>query len=99
MNQTAPFRKRGRDIRLVGAAAVGLRALAPPAWIAAQAAAAGAIVGIALGLTGAGGPILAVPLLVSWIGRRLGGPTLARGFAVLIALLAAVLVARNCLGR
>jgi uncharacterized membrane protein YfcA len=39
-----------------------------PAWAAAAAVAAGAIVGLSLGLTGGGGAIFAVPLLVYWIG-------------------------------
>jgi uncharacterized membrane protein YfcA len=40
----------------------------PPAWATAASVAAGAIVGLSLGLTGGGGAIFAVPLLVYWIG-------------------------------
>jgi hypothetical protein len=40
----------------------------PPMWAAAAAVAAGAVVGLSLGLTGGGGAIFAVPLLVYWIG-------------------------------
>jgi uncharacterized membrane protein YfcA len=43
-------------------------ATTPPAWAAAASVAAGAIVGLSLGLTGGGGAIFAVPLLVYWIG-------------------------------
>jgi uncharacterized membrane protein YfcA len=43
-------------------------AAAPPAWAAAASVVAGAIVGLSLGLTGGGGAIFAVPLLVYWIG-------------------------------
>lgn len=39
-----------------------------PVWAAAAAVAAGGIVGLSLGLTGGGGAIFAVPLLVYWIG-------------------------------
>lgn len=39
-----------------------------PAWVATAAVAAGGIVGLSLGLTGGGGAIFAVPLLVYWIG-------------------------------
>lgn len=38
----------------------------PPTWVASVAA--GALVGLSLGLTGGGGAIFAVPLLVYWIG-------------------------------
>ena len=40
----------------------------PPAWAAAASVAAGGLVGLSLGLTGGGGAIFAVPLLVYWIG-------------------------------
>ena len=40
----------------------------PPAWAMFQSVAAGAVVGMSLGLTGGGGAIFAVPLLVYWIG-------------------------------
>ena len=40
----------------------------PPAWAAAASVAAGSLVGLSLGLTGGGGAIFAVPLLVYWIG-------------------------------
>lgn len=40
----------------------------PPTWAAAASVAAGGIVGLSLGLTGGGGAIFAVPLLVYWIG-------------------------------
>ena len=39
-----------------------------PAWAAAASVAAGSLVGLSLGLTGGGGAIFAVPLLVYWIG-------------------------------
>lgn len=39
-----------------------------PAWAPAASVAAGVIVGLSLGLTGGGGAIFAVPLLVYWIG-------------------------------
>jgi hypothetical protein len=45
-------------------------ATTPPAWAAASVA-AGSLVGLSLGLTGGGGAIFAVPLLVYWIGVRL----------------------------
>ncbi|MFM8414269.1 MAG: sulfite exporter TauE/SafE family protein [Planctomycetota bacterium] len=41
---------------------------AAPSWAPIAAVAAGAIVGLSLGLTGGGGAIFAVPLLVYWIG-------------------------------
>ena len=40
----------------------------PPTWAAAASVAAGSLVGLSLGLTGGGGAIFAVPLLVYWIG-------------------------------
>ena len=40
----------------------------PSAWTAAASVAAGGLVGLSLGLTGGGGAIFAVPLLVYWIG-------------------------------
>jgi len=43
-------------------------ATTPPAWTAAASVAAGGLVGLSLGLTGGGGAIFAVPLLVYWIG-------------------------------
>ena len=43
-------------------------ATTPPAWAAAASVAAGGLVGLSLGLTGGGGAIFAVPLLVYWIG-------------------------------
>jgi uncharacterized protein len=39
-----------------------------PSWTMLQSVAAGAVVGLSLGLTGGGGAIFAVPLLVYWIG-------------------------------
>jgi hypothetical protein len=59
-----------------------------PAWAAAVAVAAGAIVGLSLGLTGGGGAIFAVPLLVYWIGVE---PRTAVGISlVTVAVTAAV---------
>lgn len=43
-------------------------ATTPPAWAAAASVVAGSLVGLSLGLTGGGGAIFAVPLLVYWIG-------------------------------
>jgi uncharacterized membrane protein YfcA len=43
-------------------------ATTPPAWATVASVAAGGIVGLSLGLTGGGGAIFAVPLLVYWIG-------------------------------
>lgn len=40
----------------------------PLAWAVLQSMAAGSLVGLSLGLTGGGGAIFAVPLLVYWIG-------------------------------
>jgi uncharacterized membrane protein YfcA len=39
-----------------------------PAWAGVASLAAGGLVGLSLGLTGGGGAIFAVPLLVYWIG-------------------------------
>ena len=62
---------RGEAARMNAAvlATVGAVAAAtPPAWAAAASVAAGSLVGLSLGLTGGGGAIFAVPLLVYWIG-------------------------------
>jgi uncharacterized membrane protein YfcA len=40
----------------------------PLSWVTAQSMAAGVLVGLSLGLTGGGGAIFSVPLLVYWIG-------------------------------
>lgn len=45
-----------------------LLATIPLSWMAVQSMAAGVLVGLSLGLTGGGGAIFAVPLLVYWIG-------------------------------
>ena len=50
------------------AAIDAVAATTPPAWAAAASVAAGSLVGLSLGLTGGGGAIFAVPLLVYWIG-------------------------------
>jgi hypothetical protein len=42
--------------------------IVPSTWTTLQSVAAGAVVGLSLGLTGGGGAIFAVPLLVYWIG-------------------------------
>lgn len=50
-------------------AAIDALASAPPlSWATLQSIVAGAVVGLSLGLTGGGGAIFAVPLLVYWIG-------------------------------
>jgi hypothetical protein len=69
-------------------AGVMLASAPTPAWAAAAAVAAGAIVGLSLGLTGGGGAIFAVPLLVYWIGVE---PRTAVGISlVTVAVTAAV---------
>ena len=55
-------------IALVLATIDAVAATTPPAWEAAASVAAGSLVGLSLGLTGGGGAIFAVPLLVYWIG-------------------------------
>jgi uncharacterized membrane protein YfcA len=61
---------------------------AMPPWPPAAAVAAGVVVGLSLGLTGGGGAIFAVPLLVYWIGVE---PTTAVGISLLtVATTAAV---------
>lgn len=50
------------------AAIDAVTATTPPAWTVAASVAAGGLVGLSLGLTGGGGAIFAVPLLVYWIG-------------------------------
>ncbi|MFM7243642.1 MAG: sulfite exporter TauE/SafE family protein [Planctomycetaceae bacterium] len=50
------------------ASATTVAAALAPSWTMLQSMAAGAVVGLSLGLTGGGGAIFAVPLLVYWIG-------------------------------
>jgi len=67
-------------------AATGL-ATAPP-WLPVAAVAAGLVVGLSLGLTGGGGAIFAVPLLVYWLG--VDTPTAVAISLVTVAVTAAV---------
>ena len=55
-------------IALVPATVDAVTATTPAAWATAASVAAGSLVGLSLGLTGGGGAIFAVPLLVYWIG-------------------------------
>lgn len=53
---------------LASATTDAVAAALAPSWTMLQSMAAGAVVGLSLGLTGGGGAIFAVPLLVYWIG-------------------------------
>jgi len=55
-------------MNLASATTDALAAALAPSWTLPQSVAAGAVVGLSLGLTGGGGAIFAVPLLVYWIG-------------------------------
>jgi uncharacterized membrane protein YfcA len=66
----------------------------------------GAVVGVALGLTGGGGSIFAVPLLIYGalmmiatrsIARRVAGPKLQRTFAVCLVIVGLGMLAANVL--
>ena len=67
----------------------------PPAWVVFQSMAAGAVVGLSLGLTGGGGAIFAVPLLVYVVGVD---PTTAVSISLVTVAVTGTVTERNDAG-